>query len=308
MLELSATSINDFLSCRKMYEYRKIRGIYPAEKPRALGFGSAVHKGLEHFFKQIQLGIEPSKEDAMSAVEVACEGNEMCPEDAIKATCLVDKYIDRYSENDCKWFEVLSVEYAFEAFLDNPETGKESKSFKLHGFIDGLVRDKNDGRLYILEHKTSGMVNDGYLDRILIDWQIAIYAHCISKIMKEPVVGAIYDIIKKPAIRMSAGTAKKPPETADEFRARCMDNITDDNFIRHTIIFEDSIMAGFLADIWSVANDMKGCKNYYKCTCNCLKYGTCPYMALCRANGDIEQVKEQYIVGNGEADTDGDAE
>lgn len=296
MLEISASSINDFLSCRKMYEYRKIHGIYPAEKSRALSFGSVVHSGLESVFKAIQLGEAIDKPAIINAVEVIGEGAELTAEDKVKATCLLDKYIDKYAEHDAEWFMVLSVEQQFTEPLTNPDTGKLSKMVALHGFIDGLVRDKNDGRLYILEHKTSGMVNDGYIDRILIDWQIAIYAHCLSKIMREPVVGAIYDIIKKPAIRMSAGTAKKPAETAEQFRERCMENITDDNFIRHTVLFDDAIMAGFLKDIWAVASEMRTCKTYYKCTGNCLKFGTCPYMALCRANGDIEQVKEQYII------------
>lgn len=183
--------------------------------------------------------------------------------------------------------------------------------FDLSGKADGIVRNKKDGKLYILEHKTASAVDDGYIGRILIDWQVALYAKALSKELGEPIVGVVYDILIKPAIRMRQGEddfefearraasktgniKRKVAETNDEFLNRLYENITEENFIRKAILFDDVLTMEFTRDLFEVSQEIGHCKCFYKNTGSCLKYGVCPYMNLCKNRGFLDGLEDEY--------------
>jgi hypothetical protein len=44
-------------------------------------------------------------------------------------------------------------------------------------------------------------------------------------------------------------------------------------------------------------NDVANCKNFYKCTGQCLgKFGACEYLPLCRAHGNLMDLGDMYEV------------
>src|SRR4029077_3502824 len=62
---------------------------------------------------------------------------------------------------DARWcgaedVEVLSVEQQFVTPLRNPLNGAASRTYQLAGKLDALVRNRADGLVYIVEHKTAG--------------------------------------------------------------------------------------------------------------------------------------------------------
>ena len=71
--------------------------------------------------------------------------------------------------------------------------------------------------------------------------------------------------------------------------------------MRVYVSFDPERREEFSEEIWAVAGDIENCRCFYKCTGNCLKYGVCPFMAICKAHGEISNLTPeqmaQYKVG-----------
>ena len=169
-----------------------------------------------------------------------------------------------------RWFDepldYLAVEVEAEGPLTNPETGAASRTFALGGKLDGVVRDRRDGRLLVLERKTSSedlSAGSLYWRRLTMASQLSQYIALLRALGLDP-HGVLYDVLGKPAIRPSGipvvddgakvvldaagarvrtkdgrkwretGDAEKGfvlqtrPETVEEFRARLQTTICDE--------------------------------------------------------------------------------
>lgn len=299
---ITYSMIRSFQTCRVQYDYRYNKNIVPVDTPHALYFGSAVHAALEAWFKY--------GDEEAARVAILKEGLE--EEDMIKATVLVEKYIEHWGEEP---FRVIGVEHEFSEPLINPKTRHPSRTFQLCGKADGIVL--MDGEHYILEHKTCANISQEYLDRILIDTQIALYANAISRQLGVKVVGAIYDILEKPQIRMKKGETesefearraeliaksktgkttaqRKMPESAQEFGDRLREAITESNFHREIVKFDDETMMEHCAEVWKIAEDIRR-GSLYKNTGSCSTFGCpCKYLNLCRCKGDLSKCEGLY--------------
>lgn len=302
---LTHSSMQTFRDCRTKYKYRYQLGIVPTEPEPALVFGSAIHAGLEFWFKY-------------GTIDAALEifntySDKLSEEDAIKGRCLLQKYVETYSREE---FEVVEIEKPFNVALLNPSTGRISRIFELAGKIDGLVKTET-GAYYILEHKTAADISDAYKRRILIDTQIALYATAIERAEHISIKGAIYDVIKKPRLIMKKGetesefkarqadliaknksgrsTAKKQEaETAEQFAERVTEAITPDYFQRFVIDFSLDQKTDVMKTIWAQSRDMIN-MNIYRNTGKCAFMGVeCPYLELCRHGGDLESCGDVY--------------
>lgn len=301
---LTYSALRSFQTCRCAYDYRFNRSIVPSETANPLFFGSAVHSALEQWFKT----------GSRDAAQTAIMEQGFPVEDYLKASELFDAYANHWHDEP---FDVVAIEHEFSLPLINPSTGRRSRLFELRGKVDGVVRDKSSGRLFILEHKTTSAISAEYVDRIMLDQQIAIYAEAISRCLKEAVCGAIYDILEKPSIRMKQGETdeefearraellaksktgkttakKKEAETALEFRERLRASITPENFRREIVEFDTGKLRDSMAELWAIAEDMKKAV-YYKNTGSCAQFGrACPYLSLCRAGGRVEDCGGLY--------------
>jgi hypothetical protein len=118
-------------------------------------------------------------------------------------------YAARYPAEE---FEVVALEHVFEGPILNPATGASSRSFRLAGKVDGIVRI--DREYFILEHKTASQIDSDYLERLWTDFQITLYAHYVEQTMGLPVTGILYNVLVKARLQQSKG------ETEEEFEAR----------------------------------------------------------------------------------------
>lgn len=294
MKTLTHSMMQCFMDCRQKYQYRYIDEIAPVIESDSLYFGSAVHRGLESWFKY---GIK-------DAALLAAECGDLSPTETIKARALLEKYIEHWTPEQ---FEVVEVEYEFNEKIINPKSRHRSAFWKLRGKVDGLVRFNGD--LFILEHKTTAKCDGAYIDRIMIDSQIATYAWAISRVYGEQVKGAIYDILVKPQTRFKEGetdeefearkaallaksktgktTAKKQErETEEQFRERVLADIGPDSFRREIVRFDPEDLRDHQFELWNIAKAMRNAP-IFKNTGNCTKWSGCPYLALCRAKGDL---------------------
>ena len=313
---LTYTMISTFLGCRRKYEYRYLKGYVPIEKSDSLEFGSAVHAALEMLFINQKTGERLEPAFYADLVRSDCKIRGVSDELAEKAAALMNHYATRYEDDD-DLFEVVDVEHEFEQPLTNPKSNYSSRHYRFCGKVDGIVRSRNDGKLYILEHKTASIVDDAYIQKIRFDTQISLYAAAITKELGEPVAGAIYDILIKPAIRRKGEESEEEfearkaellaksktgktsakrqlGETIEEFGRRCEEAVTDANFRREIVLFDTGQVDEMLNELWAIAADIRTCKVFYKCTGNCSKFGICPFMTACRAGGKIDQFPELY--------------
>lgn len=178
-------------------------GYRPAVDPEELAFGTLVHKGLEALWRAIGAGLDEQERLRLAWAAMADERPD--PFDLVKAEVMLASYIFVYSEDDLKNYEVLGVELEFQAPLINPETGAESRTWQQAGKLDVLLRDRRDGLVWFMEHKTSSedvALGTNYWKRLRIDSQVSTYfagaaAHGYGA------AGCVYDVLGKPALRPS---------------------------------------------------------------------------------------------------------
>lgn len=186
-------------SCQRKHRLRYIDGFRAVRVSENQHFGTLVHAGLEGYFLQWKLaGPGPACLDAaLAAVQVEAD-----PFERTKAEALLVGYDARWGDEP---YEVLSVEQQFEAPLLNPATGAESKTWRLAGKLDLMLRDLRDGRTLLAEHKTSSEdIRQGsdYWRRLRMDSQVSIYFDGAYSLGHD-VAGCLYDVIGKPALRPS---------------------------------------------------------------------------------------------------------
>lgn len=107
-----------------------------------------------------------------------------------------------------RWFDepltVLAVEVEFDADLVNPETDAPSRTFRLGGKLDVIVRDAA-GRVLNVEHKTSSEdITQGsfYWKRLRLNGQVSTYMVGARSLGHEP-AETLYDVLGKPGQRPS---------------------------------------------------------------------------------------------------------
>jgi hypothetical protein len=217
---------------------------------------------------------------------------------------------------DARWgdeqYETLAVEVEFFTSLRNPETGAASRTWRLGGKIDAIVRDES-GRVLIVEHKTAAAeIGPGseYWKRLRLDGQVSIYYEG-ARSLGFDVEGCLYDVLAKPALRPYKAT---PPEsrkytkdgrlyatqrdrdeTPEEYRARLIDAIAEDPtgyYQRGEVVRLESEMADALHDVWQLAKQIREselAKRYPRNPDSCASYGrTCPYFAACCGEASLD--------------------
>jgi hypothetical protein len=121
-----------------------------------------------------------------------------------RARALMVGYDERWSG---KWqhYDIIEVEHEFTFPLLNPETEGTSRTFVEAGKIDVKVRNRANGQLGVIEHKTTQDPVDAasdYWDRLRMDPQVSKYFIGTAQFGEE-VGEVIYDVIRKPAQRMT---------------------------------------------------------------------------------------------------------
>ena len=288
MYTFTSSEIDTYLACRRKHNFRYAQKIVPVQSDISLDFGSAVHEGLRDFFtwyyergddldKSMRIAID-------SAVEYATENN-LDPVTISKVSAMVEAYCTYWAEHkndDCiKNYDVLDVEQTYDLNLSD---------FCIAGKIDALLKEKDTGRIYILDHKTASNPDEDYFDKVRFDNQMMFYAMIIDALLgdnsflerynldeKTEIGGIIYDVLSKPAIRQKKG------ETDSEFLDRYKQSAS---FTRHVVSIDNRLTTYLYSqkvEILQLCEEMA--KKYDSAlpnTRNCLVYGTCPYFNLCK--------------------------
>jgi hypothetical protein len=290
---VSVSEMRAFRRCHREHYYSYELGYRAIARTLALAVGTVGHKGLEVWWHTHDLdrAILAAQLEASSA-EAKLDEYEL-----VKVEELLRGYHFRWGDDT---IQTVAVEQEFQAPLRNPRTGAQSKTYDLGGKLDVLAfqppghPERATGN-YIVEHKfVSEDIGLGsvYWQCLKIDSQVSTY-FVGAESLGYPVVGCLYDLIRKPQIRPSqvplvdaegvkivhdasgvrvrtkdgkkwreTGDNDKGyvlqtrPETAEEFRARLRADIAEDPdkfYQRGTVVRIADEMRDAELDIWQTA-------------------------------------------------------
>ncbi len=182
-------------------------GLVPiGEVPDALWFGIGVHEALAEWYKKgKRRGPHPADTfEAWSAgafreIRASREDwdDEARWEDACElGVAMLENYVETWGK-DPQW-TVLATEQPFSVRVIRK--GQPVAIFRSR--FDGVVRDEDDGRPYLLEHKTAGAIVTAYLE--LDDqggsyWAVATQVLRAQKLIgpSETLAGIVYNFLRK---------------------------------------------------------------------------------------------------------------
>ncbi len=303
---LTYSALNTFRNCPRKYKNRYLDNLRPRERAEALSFGSVIHTAIELWYRSSNT--ESRLRDVLAYVNDAFENCVVDPNLMVQwhlATAMIRGYAERYATED---FEVVEVEKEFVGEIRNPDTGRQSQTFRIAGKVDGIVRC-HDG-LYLLEHKTASTVDASYLDKLWTDTQIALYCYYLRE-LGYPIVGVIYNVLLKSRLKQGKGetqeeyevrhaelaaknksgksTAKRQmPETDDEFQSRLTEWYSrPEAFHREFIYLSEDRLAMLQDEVWEITQQYLDARRRGKWllnTSNCFSYQRpCEYLAYCQS-------------------------
>lgn len=213
MMYLTNSERSTFRKCPRRWYYEYECGRISKNNIEALYFGSAIGRGLDAIWE--------GEEDFITPFSTYLA--EYAPEHRYqllyhKGVAMLRGYIHQYS-NFSDMFELVASEHTVSYQLEDWLT--------FRGQLDKVVRRKYDGRLCIIDHKTSSEdIEDpthDYWETInYIDPQTAGYKAALEIEFNEP-VDIYYDVLKKDRSlgpKLKKQIRKRKDELDEEFKAR----------------------------------------------------------------------------------------
>lgn len=192
---------NSFGSCHRKHYFQYELGARPIQDAEALRFGTLIHAALEAWLLNLYKGPDEALREALAALQANAPKADADAFVQNVARAMIEGYHDRWH---AETFTVLAVEQHYEIPMINPDTNGQSRTWRLAGKIDGIVRTA-DGKTRILEHKTardSLAADSRYWTKLAIDGQVSGY-YMGAKALGYEVEGCLYDVLRKPALRPS---------------------------------------------------------------------------------------------------------
>ncbi len=299
---LSPTGAETFRRCPRLYQLRKEYEFEPKGYAPALEIGKAMHEAGAAYRerKDRRVVMDTAAHHILSAAadasEVGGEYRDQAMADSMKVATMLQGYLHSL-QVDPPEVPLFTADNEMElhAPLVNPETGRASRTFELHGFIDGLIAhtplvdfgEQPRREYYLYEMKTtSGTVND-LVKTVRAGVQLPVYQEMLRLGRGVEVVGTVLDIIKKPVLRPRR-SKKNGVESPQEYNARCLEAYQDDpaRFFRRVVIDYDEVRVREAREaLWAVARQIRECFRWgfpALCGAGCNgQFGWCQFRELC---------------------------
>ena len=190
-------------------------------------------------------------------------------------------YVYHYAKKDSK-LKWIATEHEF----DVPYRARSGAAqTTLRGKLDAMF-ETGKKKLWIRDTKTKSRIEEATLiDLLTLDLQIGFYILAVELMMKRPVDGFLYDIVRRPELKLNA------KETIGQFQKRIAADIKkrpEHYFKRLNMQLTAGDRARFQFDLnsvlWEFESWLKGDSNYptYHRTSACMtRYGACRYLPLC---------------------------
>lgn len=168
--------------------------------------GRAVHAALEFYYRD-HIPMEQTVDKYLESEDVNMKqlgelwpAEQMAFDDAVQLIRDILNHYAMWQQQDHKSYSDENLEFiALETEFDIPMptlTGRKSRTMRLGGRFDGLVRHKVTGEYWIWETKTTRSIAE-LVRSLANDEQCGCYIYAASQALKVPVVGVLYNIIRK---------------------------------------------------------------------------------------------------------------
>lgn len=223
-------------------------------KRPALAVGTLVHLALAQHYAEMRDGPEGGWETPHRAVELISklEGVEKHAERALIA---FDAYRLKYDWRDKEQWKVLAVE----ELLSTQIAGK----YLLTGRADLVIEDPG-GRVFVVDHKTTGRIQKSHKEFYPISGQLLGYSHMAREKYGERFAGLIVNLIQTDGQRFERFTIPRSPHLESKFEQSVVD-------IEESI--ERMKASGRAQDDWPKAMSELVCYH---------RYGACDFIDKCR--------------------------
>ena len=218
------SDIRSFRSCRRRWDWSSglRRNLEPVVPYIPFFTGRAIHNSLEEYYRDgvdfntsldTFLKVEhdsmeengtlwPSEESTFEEQELLIRGLLW------HYKLWVDQDEKKYSDSNLDFIE---LETEFEVPLPTL-SGRAAKRMTFGGRFDGLVRHKDTGDLWIYEAKTTRSIEE-LVRSLSNDEQCVAYLYAAKKMLKEPIVGVLYNVMRKklpalPKLLVAGGLSK----------------------------------------------------------------------------------------------------
>ena len=172
---IDSTKLQAYLTCPRMYFWEYVLGWRREVPSNHLHFGSAWHEAMETLLRHgygddaVIMAYQAFEKKYREMYD--SETDEIyAPKNPERALLALAKYVQRYSDDQYK-YEVLHTEVAGTVAI--------SESRLLRFKMDSIVRDKQDGSILSIEHKT-GSSTWGWDTQWPLSLQCGTYNHALN--------------------------------------------------------------------------------------------------------------------------------
>jgi hypothetical protein len=151
--------LQDWRRCQQFWAWRYVTGLSPMHESPTLMYGIAIHKALEGWYRAVDRGQPPHERievavrdfrDCMYLFKDQYVKGDWYQDDIAKGLLTLEEYALRYSN---EFWKVLRV--GGELAIEMSESCSLPSGNRFTGRID-LVVQNPDGKIFIMDHKTTG--------------------------------------------------------------------------------------------------------------------------------------------------------
>lgn len=302
-LHMSVSSVQDWMTCKRLYYYKRIKKYEKTSYNLPFIVGRVVHEGLA--------AVLAKKSNAIELMTAVYKKERAA---AIKEHVLSPEQIEELDMQEFTTKGMLlaySIKYA-KMISDMTLMGSEVEGAVDLGNdvtfvikLDNIMKVRN--RKILHELKTTKQITPDYVKRIQTDIQTATYFHLHNIIFPdEKIEEVMYDVIRKPSIRRKKGSKNIAPETKLQFLERLQEwykKPGDTDSVFHIERFKTPGITeeAVINTIVKVSEEMLRCKekdDYYQDFDKCHSYygDICPMYDLCHNGGETRENLLLYTV------------
>lgn len=281
-MEYSHTRLQTYLTCPRSFKHYYLVKARTRKRPLYFVLGEAVHKYIEMFYRTKDLKLAKRQvETVFDAVDKSLLNREEMHDlevDRNTALGIAEAY-PLFYKSDFDEFKNFLTEQKFSIQLSGSDT--------YGGILDALLQD-HAGAWWILETKTTSAqaINVDYFEKVKIDSQVAGYMHGAKQILGEYPSGVIYNVIKKPSIRLKNG------ESLADFQRRIFHEYTKMAVEKNYFMRQQLMVATHRLDTWledttkmtaQISASVEAKSSFWPMNTGACqaKFGTCPYLPVC---------------------------
>lgn len=304
---VTKNSVNSFCSCRRQYDYKINKRIRPKEAPACYDNAVVLSKAVTSVAVSYQnhLSVEDALDKGVGIIKDA--GLEV--NDSAQIEAAFRAYVKHYYNGEDNRWEVLT--YTADLLGDI----QVSPTVIYRTYINYIVRNRETGMHYVVVNRSSSSkVTDDFVARYLIDNDIRMQVLSAKQYLGIDKCGVIINALVRQSHKIKEGETdeeyaarnaarkskaelkRKVAESREEFVSRMVEEYPTDSLRKFMLQFNDAQLNMAVSNTLAVVSDIMSCKTFYPNTSECTKYGKCPYMDLCKIDGDLSRCADLYEI------------